>query len=116
MVTATTGYSKFRGVSGAIYTPTYYIDDVAANKILWAQQGKAGSGSDNSLQFPERVQLIDMATKTGPTVIVGWYWQTRNTPIASSNQLLSTTIDSVTTRSINPVAFEANAIINAVEF
>ena len=75
MVTTTTGFAKFRNLKdGSDLTCQYFISDVVGGKLTWNQQGAAVAGSDSTLQFSDPVQLVDLATVTGPTVMAGWNW------------------------------------------
>jgi hypothetical protein len=117
MVTATTGYAKFRDLTtGEDLTCNYYISDVIAAKITWNQQGAAASGSDTSVQFKNAVQLIDLATITGPTVMTGWNWYSGGVIVPSSATQLGATINTLNSRSFPRIGFKAGALISAIQF
>jgi len=64
MVTADTGTAIFRG-KNRTYAVSFYIDDVVGNKILWNANGKAGTGSDSTLQFTAEYVLFQILKLKG---------------------------------------------------
>ena len=117
MVTTTTGFAKFRNLKdGSDLTCQYFISDVVGGKLTWNQQGAAVAGSDSTLQFSDPVQLVDLATVTGPTVMAGWNWYAGGVIIPSSSTQLGATINTLNSRSFPTVAFKAGTLISAVQF
>jgi hypothetical protein len=117
MVTATTGQAQFLDlVTKEVKSVSFYISDVVGAKFTWSQQGAAGAGSGTTVQFKNPVQIIDISILTGPTVMTGWYWSSYDTPIPSSNNLISPNLTTVQTRNFTRTAFGAGALISATQF
>lgn len=117
MVTATTATILFKGASsGRQYATSAYISDVIGAKILFSQNGVAGTGSDTFIQFPEPVVLQDVAVLTGPTVATGWTFTAAGNTVPSSACLISPNLTTNANRSVPNIGFNTRALIGAVQF
>lgn len=117
MVTPTTGTMQVRDlVTNEVKAVSFYISDVVAAKFKWAQQGVAGSGSSDYVQFKNPVVIEDISIIVGPTVATGWYWLSGDTPVTASNNLIATNLTSVQNRNFTRTGFAASSLIGAVQF
>ena len=117
MVTATTMTMVLKGLqSGRKYSVSGYISDVVGAKVLFNQNGVAGSGSDNYFQLPEAAVLEDIAVITGPTVMTGFNLQSGGQTIPGSAILIGPNLTTIATRNAPSIGFKAGSLIGAVQF
>jgi len=117
MVTATTMQISLQGlISKRTYSISGYISDVVGAKVLWNQNGVAGTTSDNYFQLSEPTQLRDIAIITGPTVATGFNLQSGGQNVPGSAILISPNLTTNNNRSVPAIGFKAGSLIGAVQF
>lgn len=117
MVTATTMQITLTGLrTHRRYAVSGYISDVVGAKVLFNQNGVAGTTSDNYFQLQEDVVLTDVAILTGPTVATGFNLQSGGQTIPASTVLISPNLTTNASRSVPAIGFRAGSLIGAVQF